>query len=107
MNFCGRCETTHFLSLERFHGILAILICLSGWTGSRWPMARTTQLTHTGSPPSDEPPLSCRKILGSQNYIALKMGRGRRGGHSPLKQGSGLTESFSMCCTIAVSQRRE
>ncbi len=71
MNFCGRCETTHFLSLERFHGILAILICLSGWTGSRWPMARTTQLTHTGSPPSDEPPLSCRKILGSQNYIAL------------------------------------
>src|SRR5438874_7563968 len=34
-------------------------------------MARTTQLTHTGSPPSDEPPLSCRKILGSQNYIAL------------------------------------
>ena len=26
---------------------------------------------------------------------------------TPLKQGSGLTEPFSMCCTIAVSRRRE
>jgi len=36
---------------------------------------------------------------------AAKMGRDRRGGHSP-KQKIGLTEPRSMCRTIAVSRRR-
>src|SRR6266851_266177 len=34
-------------------------------------------MTHSGSRPSDEPPLSCRKILGSQNINCTKPLRGR------------------------------